>query len=271
MSDVEADTVFAGSIPEIYDQYLVPLIFQDYADDLARRVSAGAPRHVLETAAGSGAVTRAIAAVLPRDASYEVTDLNEPMLDYAKGRLTGDNRISWRRADAQALPFADASFDVVCCQFGAMFFPDRGKAYREAKRVLGARGRFVFSVWDRIEENVFSKDVTDALGELFPVSPPGFLARTPHGYYDIAVIESELKAAGFREVMIETRAAQGRAPSPRHVAIAYCQGTPLRNEIETRGPEALQAATDHVADAIAKRHGSGEVSAKIQAHVITAQ
>jgi ubiquinone/menaquinone biosynthesis C-methylase UbiE len=269
MSDI--DRVFAGSIPEIYDRYLVPLIFQSYADDMARRVGAGAPTQILEIAAGSGVVTRAMVPLLRRDATYIATDLNQPMLDYAKRRLAGNDRISWRQADALALPFADASFEVVCCQFGAMFFPDRRRAYHEAKRVLGPDGLFVFNVWDRIEENVFSRDVTDALGELFLANPPRFLARTPHGYHDTTLIERELKAVGFSEVRIETRAAQSRAPSPRHVAIAYCQGTPLRNEIETRGTNALEAATGHVADAIAKRHGSGEVSAKIQAHVITAQ
>jgi ubiquinone/menaquinone biosynthesis C-methylase UbiE len=269
MSDV--DRVFAGSIPEFYDRYLVPLIFQSYADDMASRVGAGAPTQILEIAAGSGVVTRAIAASLRRDATYVATDLNQPMLDFAQQRLADDNRISWRQADAQTLPFADASFEAVCCQFGAMFFPDRGKAYREAKRVLEPHGVFIFNVWDRIEENVFARDVTDALGELFPGDPPRFLARTPHGYHDAALIESELKAAGFSEVRIETRAGQSPAPSPRHVAIAYCQGTPLRNEIETRGANALEAATEHATDVIAKRHGSGEVSAKIQAHVITAR
>src|ERR1700742_413503 len=124
MSDI--DRVFAGSIPEIYDRYLVPLIFQDYADDIARRVGAEAPTQILEIAAGSGVVTRAMAALLRPDATYIATDLNQPMLDYAKRRSMGDNRIDWRQADAQALPFAEASFEVVCCQFGAMFFPDRG-------------------------------------------------------------------------------------------------------------------------------------------------
>jgi SAM-dependent methyltransferase len=192
------------------------------------------------------------------------------MLDYAATRQGTDNRISWRKADALALPFEDASFDLVCCQFGVMFFPDRQSGYREAKRVLRPGGCFLFNVWDRIEENVFANDVTNALAEVFPSDPPRFLARTPHGYHDPALIHRELDRAGFSSVVIETRADQSRAFSPRQPAVAYCQGTPLRNEIEARDPAKLQAATDYAASRIANRHGSGEVAAKIQAHVIVA-
>ena len=158
-----------------------------------------------------------------------------------------DNRITWRQADAQALPFEDAAFDLVCCQFGVMFFPDRPSAYREARRVLKPGGSFLFNAWDRIEENVFADDVTNALAEFFPNDPPRFMARTPHGYHDTALIRSDLAKAGFSNVTIETRAEESRAPSARHVAVAYCQGTPLRNEIEARGADKLEAATDHAA------------------------
>ncbi|MER9816064.1 methyltransferase domain-containing protein [Mesorhizobium sp. M0129] len=264
----ETDKVFAGSIPENYDRYMVPLIFEPFAADLARRAASLSPGALLEVAAGTGVVTRALAPKLSPGASYVVTDLNQPMLDYAASRQAPDSRIQWRQADALALPFEDAAFDLVCCQFGAMFFPDRAAGYREAKRVLKTGGHFLFNVWDRIEENVFANDVTNALAEIFPNDPPRFLARTPHGYNDTALIRGELEAAGFSRVVIETRAEQSRASSPRLPAVAYCQGTPLRNEIEARGK--LEAATDHAASVIAARHGSGEVAAKIQAHVIVA-
>ncbi|MER9029581.1 methyltransferase domain-containing protein [Mesorhizobium sp. M0674] len=264
----ETDKVFAGSIPENYDRYMVPLIFEPFAADLARRAASLSPGAVLEVAAGTGVVTRALAPKLSPGASYVVTDLNQPMLDYAASRQAPDSRIQWRQADALALPFEDAAFDLVCCQFGAMFFPDRAAGYREAKRVLKTGGHFLFNVWDRIEDNVFANDVTNALAEIFPNDPPRFLARTPHGYNDTALIRGELEAAGFSRVVIDTRAEQSRASSPRLPAVAYCQGTPLRNEIEARGK--LEAATDHAASVIAARHGSGEVAAKIQAHVIVA-
>jgi ubiquinone/menaquinone biosynthesis C-methylase UbiE len=264
------DKDFAGSVPENYDRHMVPLIFEPYAADMARRAAALSPSAVLEIAAGTGAVTRALATKLSRGASYTVTDLNRPMLDYAASRQPSDGRITWRQADALALPFENATFDLVCCQFGAMFFPDRPAAYREAKRVLKPGGHFLLSVWDRIEENVFADDVTNALARMFPDNPPRFLARTPHGYHDTALIRSELNNAGFSHVVIETKAEQSRASSPRVPAVAYCQGTVLRNEIEARAPGRLEAATDEATSAIAARHGSGEVAAKIQAHVIMA-
>ena len=192
------------------------------------------------------------------------------MLDYAAARQPADSRISWRKADALALPFEDAAFDLVCCQFGVMFFPDRQSGYREARRVLKSGGCFLFNVWDRIEENVFANDVTNALAEVFPERPPRFLARTPHGYHDTALIRRDLEQAGFSSVTIETRAEQSCAPSPRYPAIAYCQGTPLRSEIEAMDAGKLEAATSHAASVIAGRHGSGEVAAKIQAHIIVA-
>jgi len=267
---LETDKVFAGSIPENYDRYMVPLIFEPYAADLAQRAASFLPSAVLEIAAGTGVVARALAPKLPPGASYIATDLNQPMVDYAASRQPPDTRIKWRQAGALALPFENAAFDVVCCQFGVMFFPDRPSAYREAKRVLKPGGRFLFSVWDRIEENIFADDVTNALAKIFPNDPPRFLARTPHGYHDTALIRGEMEKAGFSQVAIETRAEQSRASSPRHPAIAYCQGTPLRNEIEARDAGKLEAATDYAASAIADKHGSGEVAAKIQAHVIVA-
>jgi ubiquinone/menaquinone biosynthesis C-methylase UbiE len=266
----ETDKVFAGSIPENYDRYLVPLIFQSFAEDIARRVALISPTTVLEAAAGTGVVARAVAPRLSPNASYVVTDLNQPMIDYAAARQPADARITWRRADAQALPFEDAAFDLVICQFGVMFLPDRQVGYREAKRVLKPGGYFLFNVWDRIEENVFANDVTNALAEVFPDDPPRFLSRTPHGYHDTDVIRRDLEHSGFSSVAIETRAEQSRAPSPRHPAVGFCQGTPLRNEIEARDAAKLESATSHAASAIASRHGSGEVVAKIQAHVIMA-
>jgi ubiquinone/menaquinone biosynthesis C-methylase UbiE len=267
---LEADKVFAGSVPENYDRYMVPLIFEPYALDLAQRAASLSPGAVLEIAAGTGVVTRALAPKLSPDASYMVTDLNQPMLDYAASRQGPDSRLKWRQADALALPFENAAFDLVCCQFGAMFFPDRLSAYREAKRVLKPGGHFLFNVWDRIEENEFADDVTNALARIFPNDPPRFMARTPHGYHDTVLIRRELEEAGFSRVTIETRVEQSRASSPRIPAIAYCQGTLLRNEIEAREAGKLQAATDYAASAIADRHGRGEVAAKIQAHVIVA-
>lgn len=266
----DSDKVFAGSIPEAYDTMMVPLIFAAYAADMAARIAALAPRSVLETAAGSGVVTRALAPRLGPGTRYVVTDLNQPMLDHAARRQGPDRRIEWRQADALHLPFDDASFDVVFCQFGAMFFPDRVAGYAEARRVLRPGGRLLFSVWDRIEENDFAAEVDRAVAELFPHDPPRFLARTPHGYHDVTRIHDELRRAGFADIAIETRAEVSRAASARAAAMAYCEGTPLRTEIEARDASLLQRATQCATEAIVRRHGPAAVAGKIQAHVIEA-
>ena len=264
------DKDFTGSIPEIYDTFLVPLIFESYAEDLADRVSALQPRFVLETAAGSGVVSRALASTLSSETRYTVTDLNQPMLEHAASKQDADTRITWQQADAMDLPFEDALFDAVVCQFGVMFYPDRISGYAEAYRVLKPGGSLIFNVWDRIETNEFADVVTAAAAEVFPDDPPRFLPRTPHGYYDEDLIREELSTAGFCDVSYESLEAISSAPSPRHPAVAYCQGTPLRNEIEERDAELLDQVTDRAADAIAERFGSGRVAARIRGHIITA-
>lgn len=266
----ESDSSFAGSIPQLYDTYLVPLIFEAYAVDLAERTSALAPEAVLEIAAGSGVVPRTLARRLGTGARYTVTDLNQPMLDHAASKQGADDRITWRQADALDLPFDDASFDIVICQFAVMFFPDRAKGYAETQRVLRPGGSFLFNVWDEISANEFADVVTEAAIAAFPSDPPRFLARTPHGYHDLSLIRDELGQAGFPHVSITTLDETSTAPSARDVAIAYVQGTPLRNEIEGRDPTALARVTDLATDAIAARFGDGPVVGKLRAHVVTA-
>ena len=265
----EADKLFVGSMPALYDQHLGPFIFEPYAQDLAERVVRFAPQRLLETAAGTGIVTRAMARALPASVAITGTDLNQAMVDHAAAQTKAGN-VAWRQADALALPFADGAFDAVVCQFGVMFFPDKGAGYREALRVLRPGGRFLFNVWDRIEDNEISHVLTDAVAALFPTDPPRFLARTPHGYYDVAVIREQLAQAGFARVEIATIEKRGRAPSPRDPAIGFCQGSPLRSEIEARDPGRLEEATEAAAQAVAARFGPGPIEGKIQAHVITA-
>lgn len=266
----ETDKLFAGSIPEFYERYLVPLIFEPYARDLAARVAAAKPQRILEIAAGTGVVTRALASVLPETAQIVATDLNAPMLEHARTRIGQDGRIEWKPADAQALPFADESFDAVACQFGVMFFPDKTQAFREARRVLKPTGHYYFSVWDKISENEFADVVTQALAEMFPNDPPRFLARTPHGHHDIDGLQEQLKTAGFTAISSNVVGARSKAPSPREPAVAYVQGTPLRNEVEARDPARLEEATARATKAIAKRFGTGGVDGRTRAYVVTA-
>jgi SAM-dependent methyltransferase len=178
--------------------------------------------------------------------------------------------VSWQKADAQALPFADGAFDAVVCQFGVMFFPDKQKAYREARRVLKPGGHFIFNVWDRIEYNEFADLVTAAVADMFATDPPRFLARTPHGYHQQQSVIAEVRSAGFTNVAVETLTRRSLAPTCRDPAIGYCQGTPLRNEIEARDANRLAEATEAAAERIGARFGKGPVDGMIQAHVFTA-
>lgn len=267
MNDI--DQRFTGSVPKVYGTFLVPLIFEPYAADLQARISSIRPSRILEIAAGTGVVTRALAASARPDASIVATDLNQAMLDEAAAAGTA-RPVEWQRADAMALPFADNEFDAVVCQFGVMFFPDKAKAFAEARRVLEPGGVFIFNAWDRISENEFADIVTNALAGLFPDDPPRFLARTPHGYHDMPTIQRDLVAGGFTSSpQIETVGARSRAASAHVPAFAYCQGTPLRNEIEARGASRLAEATEVAAGAVAQQFGSDGVNGRIQAHVVT--
>jgi SAM-dependent methyltransferase len=264
-----ADKVFSGSIPKLYETHLVPLIFRPYVADLAQRVVSRSPSRVLEIAAGTGVVTRHLASALPSGVAIVATDLNQPMLDLA-AEIGTQRPVEWRQADAMDLPFDDGAFDTIVCQFGVMFFPDKPKAFAQARRVLKRGGTFIFNVWDRIEENEFAHTVTNALEYVFPEDPPRFMARTPHGYHDLAAIERDLKLGGFvGSPRFSTLAARSQAASARMPAIAYCQGTPLRNEIEARDKSRLGEATEVAAQAIAERFGVGAVDGKIRAHVVT--
>jgi SAM-dependent methyltransferase len=168
------------------------------------------------------------------------------------------------------LPFADGEFDAVVCQFGVMFFPDKPRAHAEVHRALSAGGRYIFSVWDRLQENELAEIATSALAEVFPNDPPRFLARTPYGYHDVATIKRDLAAGGFTAPPeIVSLLAHSQAKSNEDGAVAFCQGTPLRAEIEAGGPSRLGEATSVVAEAIAQKFGSGPIDAKMQAHIVT--
>jgi SAM-dependent methyltransferase len=267
LNPTDRDRAFTDSVSRVYESHLVPLIFEPYGNLMAARLASIRPSRVLEVAAGTGVLTRAMASLLPSSASITSTDLNPAMLSQAAS--VGTSRpVEWRQADAQQLPFADATFDAVVCQFGVMFFPDKPKAFAEARRVLTPGGVFLFSVWDRIEDNEFADEVTSALASVFPTDPPRFLRRTPHGYFERDKIETDLARGGFTaRADLTTVAERSRAASAEVPAIAYCHGTPLRNEIEAHGPSRLAEATAVATGALARRFGGGIVDGKIQAHI----
>ncbi len=264
------DSLFAGSIPVVYAQLLVPLIFEPYATDLAVRVAGRQPARVLEIAAGTGALTRELARALPPGAEVVATDLSPAMLEQAQAAGT-ERPVEWRPADAQRLPFPDGSFDAVACQFGVMFFPDRAGAFAEVRRVLRPHGAFLFNVWDRIEENAFPEAVMQAVRPLLSADQEPFMTRLPHGYFDPAVITRDLARAGFTAPTVERVARRSHADSPRVPAVAFCHGTPMRSELEARGSDVLTDATERATAALAARFGPGAVEGALQALVVTAE
>jgi SAM-dependent methyltransferase len=274
---MDDDQAFSGSIPKIYETHLVPLISEPYAEDLATRVAArlslsaveGSPQHVLEIAAGTGVLTRAMLRALRPSVEIIATDVNPAMLEQAAAH-TLPRPVAFQQADAMELPFDDQTFDVVVIQFGVMFFLDKPKAMSEARRVLRPGGAMIFSVWDRIEENEFAQVIHAAVGEFFPDDPPLFLSRAPYGYFDHAAIAADVAAGGFaRTPEIVTVPARSRASNASDAAVGYCHGSPLRTHIEARG--ALEHATDAAEKAIEQRFGGGPIEGKIQAHVITVE
>lgn len=268
MGEARSDTAFGTSISRLYESLLVPMIFAPYARHVVDRLPKSGLTRVLEVAAGTGVVTRALAAALPASVSITATDLNQAMIDEARG--VGTVRpVEWRTADAMQLPFGDETFDAVVCQFGVMFFPDKAHGFAEARRVLRPGGVFVFSTWDRLEASEFEHTVVTALESVFPDDPPRFLARTPHGYHDPAIIARDLAAAGFTaRPQIATVTERSRAASSDIAAIALCQGTPVRNEIEMRDPSKLDESTSAVAEALAQRFGPGPIEGRVQALVV---
>lgn len=258
---------FIGSIPEFYDQGLGPVIFSDYAALMAERVAADAPSQVLETAAGTGIVTQALRRCLPAKATITSTDLNAPMLQIARQKVRV-GEIAFDVADAQALPFPDASFDAVVCQFGVMFYPDKAKATREALRVLRPGGRYYFSVWDSHRHNSFARITDGLIKRFFPENPPGFYA-VPFSSAPIDPIKSELLDAGFRNPVVEVIRIDKPVADLGLFGRGLIFGNPLIDQIRARGTvsaEKLYAAT---IEALAAEFGTPPV-APLQAIFYTA-
>ena len=259
---------YAGSVPDTYHDYLVPLLFDAYAKDLAERVNVPVGGAVLETASGTGVLTRYLLDALPDNARLVATDLNPAMLEVAERNLGKGGNIEFGVANGIDLPSDDDSFDAVVCQFGVMYFPDIALGYREAARVLKPGGEFIFNVWDSLDENDFSRAVYQAALSLDQENPPDFL-KLPYAYHDVAKIRQQLEAAGFSEVDTVTLPKESRADSARDVALGLAAGSPLAAQLADRG--IANQALDIIEAALMREFGDGEVSAPMQATVINAK
>ncbi len=265
----QRDTVFTGSIPELYERCLGPLFFMPYADDIATRAQTVGAHRIIEIAAGTGIVTRALTKALPA-AEIEATDLNEAMVSFAAAR-SAISRVRWSTADAMTLPFEDGHFDLAVCQFGVMFFPDRPRAFREVRRVLAPGGTYLFNVWDDVEHNDVARIVSETAEAAFPAAPPLFIRRTPHGHGDPAAIERDLRQAGFTDIAWEPVAKRSRATSARDVAVGMCEGTPLRHDIIARDPQRLTDIVDAATRALRAAFGGDAIDGAMRAYMFTAR
>jgi ubiquinone/menaquinone biosynthesis C-methylase UbiE len=260
-------TRFVGSIPELYDRHLGPVLFEPYAHELAERVPPTAQR-VLEVAAGTGRVTRQLLRRLAADAALVATDLNEPMIAEAQRRIGPDPRVTWQTADAQALPFEDASFDAVVCQFGIMFVPDKLLALREMRRVLRPRGTLLATTWNVLERNGATLVLHDLAIETFPEDPPMFFL-TPFSMPDPEEVRALAHDAGFAAVRIETIDKVGESESAEHFATGLVRGNPMWHQLVERGVDAA-AFEAKVAAALARAYGGQPNRSPLSAHVLTA-
>lgn len=262
-------TAFTGSVPENYDRYLVPYIFEPYAKDLLARTDHAGVSHVLETACGTGSVTALLRNTLPPEVRLVATDLNGDMITIGK-KILADKGIEWMVADAQALPFENDSFDLLVCQFGLMFIPDKATALKEAYRVVRLGGRIVFNTWDKLENNPAFYVADQVVKKYFPKEPPSFF-HIPFSMYDEKELQSLFEKAGFRDIRIELVKKEGTSPSSAATATGMLEGTPMYPTIQQRGPELLPRIKKDLEEQLASRFGDAPMISSLQAWVVTAE
>ena len=255
---------FIGDIPGNYDACLGPILFEGYAEDMRARAVKVNPRTVLELAAGTGIVSRKLVDSLPC-AHITVTDLNPPMLEIARKRLEGETKVALAPADAGKLGFGDGVFDLIVCQFGVMFFPDKVGAFREARRVLKNGGTYLFNVWAPWSANPFAHIAWQMSERFYPENTPGFY-RVPFSYGDVAAARADLAAAGFTDVTHDVVKFDRKVPDWERFAQGVVYGNPLSAEIEARGgkPEEVKAA---VLEELRARFGKEPSSMPLEAIV----
>jgi SAM-dependent methyltransferase len=210
-------------------------------------------------------LTTELLAALPA-ADVTATDLNTAMVGLGSRQAPGAD---WRQADALDLPFDDGRFDVVACQFGVMFFPDKPAAFAQVRRVLAPGGTLLFTTWGEVATHGFAAALVAGLERAYPEDPPTFMSTVPHGYFDLDQVVADLAAGGMGDFSAEAVTLDGHAASAADVAAGFCAGTPLRMEMVARGD--LAEGTKVVAEEMAARLGAGPVAAPMTAYVVEAR
>jgi SAM-dependent methyltransferase len=265
----DTSSVFGESIPELYDRYLGPALFEPYAADMARRVVERTRGAILETACGTGVLTRQLRARMAPAVRLVATDLNQPMIDHARATLGSMRKIAWLRADCATLPFAPASFTAAACQFGLMFVPDKAAAFREARRVLADGGLLAFNVWDSLAHNPYARVAQETIAGFFPTDPPRFF-DVPYGFHDARPWGDLLRVHGFAEPEFEWMTLEAHSPTAEQLAVGLVRGTPVSNAIEERGGE-FDRIVESVTEALARLGGEAPFQSTMRALVVAAR
>ncbi|MBT3240914.1 MAG: methyltransferase domain-containing protein [Chloroflexi bacterium] len=265
----KSSIAFTGTIPEYYDKYFVPIIFEEYAENLAGRVSIPDGGNVLEIAAGTGVATKHLRDKLSPNVQLVITDINPSMLEKAKSKFSDDENMIFQKEDASNLSFADNSFDTIISQFSMMFFPDKLSSLIEAKRVLKLGGKYIFNIWDSFEHNHVAETIHETVLRLSPNNPIKFF-DVPYSYYQIDEIKRILYEAGFGDITISVLPRVSKAPDAKTVAKAFIEGSPVSLQIIDYEGLELADAVNKVERAISKKYGTGEIEGKMQAIVFEA-
>jgi len=264
-----SDAIFTGSVPEYYDRLLGPNIFIDYACAMAARVKAASPSTILELAAGTGIVSREIKSALP-NAHLMVTDLNAPMLDVAASKFQPTESVEFRIVDAMETPFSDESFDLLACQFGVMFFPDKVQSFREARRLVKPGGRYIFSTWSGFAANPFAMVADECAQSFFPDDPPMFY-KAPFSYPDPDQVCLDLKSAGWDDVEFEILTIKKSVADWPGFARGLVFGNPLKAEIEARGGVDPEDVVARLAKALTAKFSTNDDTMSLSAGIYTAR
>lgn len=258
-----------GASIAIRDRYLAPSLFAPFAEDTARRLSRFSMGPLLETSADTGVLTQAISSAMSAGLTIIATDPSAELVSFGSAK-PGMARVTWQQADPAALPFADARFGIVACHFGIAMTTRRVQNFIEARRVMKQGGRFVFNVPAHLRHNPVAQSMQAAMESLFPADPPGFIGHVLHGYADTQLIDDDLTEAGFTDAIYAVADFPFVAASARDVAIGYCLGTQLRDEIEARAPCGVQRVVEGVTAALESRFGTGLIETTMRSHFVSA-
>ncbi|QEC66577.1 methyltransferase domain-containing protein [Panacibacter ginsenosidivorans] len=265
----EENILFGGNVPANYDRYLGPFLFEPYARDMVNRIDATVIKDVLEIACGTGRVTRQLSNLFRKSANITASDFSIEMVKVAE-RFIDNDHVRFVQADAQSLPFEDNSFDLVVCQFGFMFVPDKPKGFSEAFRVLRKGGTLLFNTWDSLENNPATEIVNKVIIDFFKGDGPLFF-KIPHGLYNASELQQLLQGAGFSNVHVQQISIEGTSPSALDIAKGFVTGTPMFGELTTLDPALLEKIINKASENVAAVFGDNPVRTPLSAWVSSAQ